>query len=238
MKKILLLVLFSGISFLGFSQTGADYNYSIGLRAYSLVQMPKVLDEMNTSKFTNAPFSGVLVKFNDNQISYRISGFYYEKSWRFYNNCETCQEAIGKMVDYTFKVGFEKNLNYSVFQPYFGLDLGFKSNRFTGNLENRNTLKSDAGKASVVADAANSSDQTIASKNGLIISPLIGFKINPISQISLFAEGNLDFFYSYERQEVVVRDVNNTKTFHKYTKTEFLLNPVSVGILIHLGSNK
>lgn len=233
MRKTLLLVSFFIVTSAAFAQTSGDYNYSIGLRAYSLMQMPKILNESDAKHFTNAAFNGVMMKFNDNQISYRLNGTYYNKSKRFFNNCETCEEADGKLIDYTFKVGFEKNFNYSRIQPYFALDLGYRSSTFSGELENRNELR-----AKSTAQAALTTVNIETSKVGMVITPVFGVKISVIDQLSLFAEGNLDYFYSYERQETTLHDVNNTQTLQKYNKSEFLLNPFSVGIQLHLGSNK
>ena len=210
-----------------------DYNYSIGVRGYTLMQMPKVLNESESDNLVQAPFNGVMFKFNDNQISYRISGTYYNKSKNFYNNCETCEAADGKLIDYSFKVGFEKNFNYSRIQPYFGIDLGYRSNRFRGVIQNNNELRA-AGSTGTVDGPASDLEAT---KTGLVVAPFLGFKINVINQLSFFAEANLDYFYSYERQDAVTQDVSNTRTLNKYYKSEFLFNPVSIGLQIHLGSN-
>lgn len=230
MKKILLLTLLSATTHIAFSQMSGNYNYSIGVRGYTMMQMPKVLNESNADYFTDAAFNGAMIKFNDNMISYRLSGTYYDKSKKFYNNCETCEAADGKLVDYSFKIGFEKNFNYSRLQPYFAVDLGYRYNRFSGDMENKNQLKARA--------VGENIHRVVASKSGMVISPVIGFKISPIEQFSIFAEGNLDFFYAYERQETIANDAENTRTFRKFNKAEFLLNPVSVGLQIHLGSNK
>lgn len=232
MKRFLLLINLSLFSVASFAQMSGNYNYSIAVRGYSLVQMPKLLDEPNSYHFNNAPFNGVMVKFNDNQISYRLNGTFYNKSRKFYNNCETCEEANGKVLDYSFKIGFEKSFNYAHIQPYFSIDMGYRYNRFMGNIENRNELKA-------MAKAAASLERlkVEASKSGFIASPVIGVKINLIEQLSFFAEGNLEFFYFYEKQERIAYDVENTKSINKYTKSEFLLNPISVGIQIHVGSN-
>lgn len=231
-----LLVLLSLFGLTATAQVNSDYNYSIGVRAYSLVQMPKILNETNTDYFTNTPVNGAMVKFNDNQISYRLNGTYYNKSKRFYNNCETCEEAAGKLVDYSLKIGFEKNFNYARIQPYFGLDAGYRSNVFTGNLENRNALREAAKPTS--SPMPMDPEKVEASKSGLVVTPFVGIKISPFPQVSFFAEGNIDYFYSYERQTVTWQDINNTQTLKRYYKSEFLLNPVSVGVQVHLGSNK
>ena len=233
MKRTLLLLLLSAIAIPVFSQMSGDYNYSVAARGYTLMQMPKVLNESDSYNLIEAPFNGIMFKFNDNQISYRINGTYYNKSKSFYDNCETCEAADGKLIDYSFKVGFEKNFNYSRIQPYFGIDLGYRSNRFSGVIQNNNALKSVASKGAVDGPSSN----VEATKTGLVLSPLLGVKINIINQVSFFAEANLDYFYSYERQEMITQDANNTRTLNKYYKSEFLFNPVSVGLQIHLGSN-
>jgi hypothetical protein len=229
MRKALLFVLFlAATSAAAFAQMSGDYNYSVGLRAYTVMQMPKILNESGSKYFTNSRLNGVMVKFNDNQISYRLNGTYYNKSKQFFNNCASCEEANGKLVDYSFKVGFEKNFNYARIQPYFAVDLGYRSNTFSGQTVNRNELKA--------SDMA--SVQIEASKAGFVVTPVLGIKASIAEQISFFAEGNLDFFYSYERQETTLNDAANTQTFKRYYKAEFLLNPFSVGIQVHLGNNK
>jgi hypothetical protein len=233
MKRSLLLLFFCALSFCAVAQMSGDYNYSIAVRGYTLMQMPKVLNESESDNLVQAPFNGVMFKFNDNQISYRISGTYYNKSKSFYNNCATCEAADGKLIDYSFKVGFEKNFNYSRIQPYFGIDLGYRSNRFRGLIQNNNELKAATSKAVVDGPASDIE----ATKTGLVVAPFLGFKINVINQLSFFAEANLDYFYSYERQDAVTQDANNTRTLNKFYKSEFLFNPVSIGLQIHLGSN-
>lgn len=232
MKKnlLIILLLLSGGS--AFSQMNGDYNYSITARGFSMMQMPKILNDTDYSKYVNTYFSGLVIKFNDNQISYRLGGNYLKKSKTFYNNCNTCEIVSGDVTDYAFKIGFEKNLNFSRIQPYFGVDLGYRSNKFVGLSQNANTLKSDLQSDAIPASKVE------ATKVGFIASPLVGIKFNVINEVSLFVESSLDFFYSYERQEFVTQDAANSRTLAKTNKAEFLLNPVSVGITIHLGSNK
>jgi hypothetical protein len=105
MKRSLLILCFFAMSFSGYSQMSGDYNYSIAVRGYTLMQMPKVLNESDSYNLVQAPFNGAMFKFNDNQISYRIGGTYYNKSRNFYNNCESCEAADGKTTDYSFKIG-------------------------------------------------------------------------------------------------------------------------------------
>jgi len=219
MRRTLSLILLWAIASTTYAQMNGNYNYSLSLRGYTLGQMPRILNESGAKYLTNAVFNGVMLKFNDNQISYRLSGSYYNKSKRFFNECETCDEADGKLTDYSFRLGFEKSFNYARIQPYFAFDVGYRSNAFTGTLES----------GFVDVDA---------SKIGMIVSPGFGLKINLAEQLSVFAEGNLDFFYFYERQETIRQDAGSTKSLNKYYKSEFLLNPISVGIQFHLGNNK
>lgn len=227
-KLLTLLLVLSAAS--AFSQMNGDYNYSIGVRGFSMIQMPRVMNETDFSEYTTSYFNGAMLKFNDNQISYRLSGSYIKKSKTAFNNCNTCEEIRGEISDYAFKIGFEKNLNFSVLQPYFGADLGYRSNKFIGQLQNVNSLKS------AVTDVPQVKIE--ATKSGFVASPVLGLKINVIRELSFFAETSMDFFYSYERQDEITEDANNNRNLRKNYKSEFLLNPISVGIMIHLGSNK
>jgi len=187
-----------------------------------MMQMPKILNQTNSQDYTHAYANGVLIKFNDNQISFRLSGNYFRENKSFNNQCENCEVVTGKTTDYSFKLGFEKSINYARIQPYFGTDAGFRASRFTGAVKTNNP-KSTSLPYTVDAD-----------KNGFVVAPVLGIKINPVKNISIFAETSLDFYYSYERQETTQQDASNTRTFAKYNKWEFLLNPVSVGIQVHL----
>jgi len=223
MKKILFSFFVSCVSLSTFAQTGADYNYSIAARVFSIMQLPKVLNQTNTQDYTKMFGNGIMLKFNDNQISYRISGTYFRDDLEFDNTCATCEIGKGKVTDYSFKIGFEKNFNYSKIQPYFGFDMGYRSNRFTGTV---------TPKTNVVRNTTQTAD---ASKNGLVLTPVIGIKVNIIPQLNLFAESNLDFYYSYEKQDVTEPN-GVARTVTTYRKWEFLLNPVSAGLQFSLNS--
>lgn len=218
MKKLLLGIFCLIFSFTAFAQV--DENYSIGLRAFSIVQMPKILNQTNSQSYTNTFFNGVLVKFNDNQISYRLNANYNRKDISFTNQCESCEIATGTRTDYSFGVGFEKSISYAKIQPYFGSEIGFRATNFNGDVKG---IKNNATAYQVDTD-----------KKGLLLTPLLGLKVTPIKHISFFAETSLNFFYAYERQELIQLDAANTRSFSNYTKWEFLLNPVSLGIQIHL----
>lgn len=186
------------------------------------MQLPKILNETNSQAYRNAYFTGAIVKFNDNQISYRIKADYYRKNITFNNQCNTCEIAAGLVTDYSFTIGFEKNFNYAMIQPYFGTDVGFKANHFTGEIKSVNP-KNSSMPYNVDSD-----------KNGLLIAPILGIKVNPVKQLSFFIETSPRFYYSYERQETIQQDALNTRSFVKYNKWEFLLTPVAIGIQVHL----
>jgi len=225
MKPILLFVSLSlFVSVNAFSQMTGNYNYSIAARGFSIIQMPKVFNQ-EEQHYLNVFMNGGMVKFNDNQISYRLSGNYIKQDVDFRNDCINCDVATGKVTDYAFKIGFEKNFNYSRIQPYFAFDLGYRNNGFAGTMNIIDSQRSVAG--------INKIEST---KNGLTASPIIGIKINPLPQITIFAESSLEFYYSYERRETVAQDASATKTYSKTNQGEYLINPVSVGIQIHLGA--
>jgi len=224
MKKLLFSIFCLFISYSAFSQFDGNYNYTIGVRGYSSMQMPKILNQTNSQSYTDTYFNGALVKFNDNQISIRLSGNYFRKDISFYNECESCEIAKGTVSDFSFKVGFEKSLNYAIVQPYFGSDIGYRANRFTGEVKTANPKN------------MNTPYNVDAEKNGFIITPLIGIRVNPIKQVSFFAETSLDFYYSYEKQDKIQQDAANTNSIAKYNKWEFLLNPISIGVQVNLVS--
>lgn len=233
MIKTYLIILLVMLSTLAYSQTNGDYLYSVGVRGYSYMQMPKIMNQTAGNSYLNSYFNSFILKFNDNLFSYRLNGSYMSKDENFRNNCENCELVSGKMKDYSFKIGFEKNLTYSKFQPYFALDLGYRSNKFDGTSSNINPILNSQAD---VVNAGIPSNQVIATKEGFTITPVFGIKINPVREISIFVESNLEFFYSYERQESVPQDASNVRSLNKFHKTEYLFNPVSVGIQFHIGN--
>jgi hypothetical protein len=223
-QTFILLFLTLILSATAFSQMTGNYNYSIAARGFSIIQMPKIFNQ-EEQHYLNVYMNGGMVKFNDNQISYRLSGNYIKKNVDFNNDCINCDIAKGKVTDYAFKIGFEKNFNYSRVQPYFAFDLGYRNNGFNGTMDIIDSQRSVAG--------VNKIEST---KNGITASPVIGIKINPLPQLTIFAESSLEFYYSYERRETVAQDATAAKTYSKTNQGEYLINPVSVGIQIHLGA--
>ena len=215
MRKLIMFIVLMSSSLLTLAQSAADFNYSIGVRAYSIMQLPKILNQINSRDYTNTYGNGILVKFNDNQISYRIGGTYFSDNVSFTNTCATCEIASGKVTDYSFKIGFEKTFTYSRVQPYFAFDLGYRFNRFNGDLK-------PAG------ESFNSKNANVT-KNGLVLAPVIGVKVNIIPQLTLFAESNMDFYFLYEKQDIMAPD-GDSRTVNKYNRLECLLNPISAGL--------
>jgi hypothetical protein len=205
-----------------YAQYGSNYDYTIAPRVYSIMQMPKVFNQ-NTQRYIGTYIKGGTVKFNDNQISIRMTGYYLNQRMQFTDDCSNCELADGKVADYAFKIGFEKNLSYAKLQPYFGIDIGYRNNAFKGKMSAVNIDKT------VVA--MNSIEST---KNGFTAAPLAGIKFNILPVLTLFAEGSLEFFYSYERRQTVTLDAAAQRTFNKTYQTDFLLNPLVLGLQFHL----
>ncbi|MEJ6980303.1 hypothetical protein WG906_07570 [Pedobacter sp. P351] len=192
------------------------FMYTIGIKAYSLEEFPKVLNQVNSNDYTTTKMSGIFVKLNDNQISYRISGNFYSDDISFKNECEECEEAQGKLKDFSAKIGFEKNFIYGMIQPYLAFDLGYRRNAFDGKVQNASTIN------------YTNPYEINSLKNGLIMSPNFGLKFNPVNHLTLAIETGIGLLYSYEKQERIYQDANRTRTFSEFRKWEFLLNPVSM----------
>lgn len=202
-----------------------EYMYSIGLKAFSIQQMPRILKNVNYSDFYNSYFNGLLFKFNDNQISYRVLTDYITKNLSFNNECSDCEITTGKLTDYSLKAGFEKNITYSRIQPFFGSDIGFTRNKFKGESHN-------AGPANFT----NPYD-VITEKNGGVLTPFVGIKFNLTNQLTLSAESAFNLLYSYESQEKMYKDAGRTRTFQHYNKWEFLISPLNIlSLQYNLGS--
>lgn len=207
-----------------YSQTNGNYNYSIAGRGFSIMQMPKILNQ-DSQYYLNTYVNGGLVKFNDNQISYRLSGGWFEKAMDISQSCINCDLFNGKFRDYSFKVGFEKNFNYARIQPYFAFDLGYRYNGYKGTMNTINNLH--------VTTAVNILEDV---KDGFTAAPILGLKMNLMPELTLFAESSFEFYYAYVRQQTVSQDDQAIKFKNTFNRGEFLINPVSVGIQVHLGN--
>ena len=195
------------------------FMYSIGVKAFSIEEFPKILNQTNSDRLVNTYMSGVFLKINDNQISYRLSANFYKKDMSFNNECEECERANGKLKDFSTKIGFEKNFVYGIVQPYLAFDLGYRRYGFKGDVKNGTT--------------ANYSNpyQVTTLKNGFLMSPGFGVKLNLISHFTLAVETGVGLLYSYEKQERVYNDPDPRRTFDSFKKWEFLLKPVSMATI-------
>lgn len=159
----------------------SDFLYSIAVRSFALEQFPRLLDQTANEHFFSSAFNGLMFKFNDNQISYRISGAHYNNDISINSSCNNCEDINGKLINTTIKIGFEKNLTYTRIQPYFGIDLGYSNQKYTSD-----------------EDALN---RTIDRKNAALASPFIGVKLNILPFITVSAESNMTVAYSFQKTE-------------------------------------
>ena len=221
-KKLLLISIILLSSLITNGQMNGDARYSLGVRGYNYLQLPKLMDEPGGNRFISSKFSSYFIKFNDNLFSYRLNGSYFNQSLTLNNDCDNCGVFQGKNKDYSFKMGFEKNLVYGSIQPYFAFDLGYRSNEYNGiqAVENQPNLNIDAR------------------KRGFTISPVFGIKLSPIRELSIFAESSLDLFYAWGKTTSGEQIEPELRTLTRFKKGEFLYNPVSIGIQVHLGHKK
>lgn len=219
MFKKLLLVPLLLLCMTAFAQQNGDAKYSFGVRGYNYLELPELLNQAKNHRYTNSNFSSYIIKFNDNLYSYRLSGSYFSKDTQFENNCKGCELASGELKDYSFKAGFEKNFIYGPIQPYLGFDMGYRENKFDGSL----------------SDNASNNVNVSTTKRGFTLAPVLGVKLNPIKEISIFAESNLEFFYAWGKTDYNGLLDPQSRGSNKFQKGELLNNPVSVGIQIHLG---
>ncbi|MBC8052505.1 MAG: hypothetical protein H7Y13_05535 [Sphingobacteriaceae bacterium] len=200
-------------------KTSRLYMYTIGLKAFSYEEFPKILNQTNANNLVTTVVNGVFVKLNDNQISYRIATNFYKQNITFKNECEDCEEAKGQVKDFSARVGFEKNFVYGMLQPYFAFDIGYRRNAFKGDVANAGTLN------------YSNPYEVNTLKNGLSLSPNFGLKFTPVSHFTFSIESGIGLLYSYEKQERVSKDINRTRSFSQYNKWEFLLRPVSMATI-------
>ncbi len=193
------------------------YSYSIGYKILSFEEFPRILDQTDNNALRRSALNGIILKYNNKQISYRLAGSFYSDRITFQNGCDECEEIEGRLKDTHIKLGFEKNFTYGTIQPYFGIDLGIKRSIFKGDVQSTfQTLNSEQ------------EYDVKTEKNGLSVSPLLGIKLNIIDHFSITAESTIDVFYSYERQERANNANPGSRTLHKYYKWEYLLKPLGM----------
>ena len=159
-----------------------DFWYTIAIRTYAYEQFPQLLNQPSGQPFQTSYLNGILFKFNDNQISYRLQAAHFNDEITFDNECEGClPQVTGKFQNTAFKVGVEKSVNYSRFQPYFGADVGFM-------IQKLNTK----GYGNTVVFAEDN-------KNAALFSPFIGAKIYIVPRVAIGAEANFNIAYTYQK---------------------------------------
>ncbi|SDM17873.1 outer membrane beta-barrel protein [Pedobacter antarcticus] len=215
-KKLLLIALMCCSTF-AFAQKDGDAKISLGVRGYNYTELPQLFNQAKDHQFINTKFNSYIIKFNDGLFSYRLNGNYINKSLQFDNNCTGCDLTSGKVKDYAFKAGFEKNFSYTGIQPYFAFDLGYRSTEFNGR----------GFQAERVPSAVD------FRKRGITVTPVLGIKISPIKELSIFAESNMEFFYAFGKERSTADGADQPTNSHKFKKGEFLLNPVAVGVQFH-----
>jgi len=159
-----------------------DFWYTIAIRAYAHEQFPQLLNQPSGLPFQTSYLNGLLFKINDNQIAYRFQAAHFDDEITFDNECEGClPQVTGKFRNTALKVGAEKSVNYSRFQPYFGADIGFM-------FQQLNTK--GYGNATVFAEDT---------KNAALFSPFIGAKAYIIPRVALAIEANFNVAYTYQK---------------------------------------
>ncbi|TAE42474.1 MAG: hypothetical protein EAY66_00665 [Sphingobacteriales bacterium] len=228
MKNTLLAFIFIFLSQLAMAQSQSENNYSAGFNIISYGEVSKLLNEVRSAEsYKSAKFNGIIAKFNDNQISYRlVASRYFDKEYKFYNECKECEYIKGKYTSYEIKLGFEKNLIYAKLQPFFGIDLGYKSITFNGRATDFKTVNTKGNY------------QAEIQKKGSLFYPFVGLKYSPINQITFSIESGYNVFWSFEKQIKRYDDINKTITNQNVTQWEFLNQPIGIfTIQYNFGAN-
>ena len=195
------------------AQIDGSFNNSISVRAFGIMQVPKIQNESKKDNYVNGYLNGISLKFNDNQISYRLSASHLKDDIDVMES----DNGTGEIQDYSIKMGFEKNFNYGIVQPYFVSDLGYRSHEFEG--------------------VVNSSTSTKVTKHGFTLAPGFGIKFNIHKQLTLFAEGNVEFFYFQNKLETTAAG-STARNINKNYQSQFMLNPLFTGLQFHFGNNR
>lgn len=215
MKKSVLTFLFHVLAIAGFAQSQSDSNYSLGIKLLSVDEQPKLLNEVrDNSKYYTNGFNGLMLKINDNQISYRFQGnVFNKKGYQFTNSCSNCEIVTGDYKSLDLKIGFERSLIYSKLQPFYGFDIGYKSVNFSGVSTDKNN-----GSYNYNADIE---------KNGVGLSPFLGLKYNFIRALTLSAEAGFDFIYTSDK-EVKSDQNNNDISVSNFNRWQYNARPLAL----------
>ena len=189
-----------------------DYLYTLAVRTYGYEQFPQLLNQAELP-FLSSYLNGIMFKYNDNQIGYRLQANYFDHNIGFENECEGCAWANGRLQNTAIKIGMEKSISYARLQPYFGADIGFMTQRFKGSSINYGTAEQ------VYVDDI---------KNAALLSPLVGFKLYIIPRVAISAEANFNVAYSYQKLNAYANEaLSGPPTQSRRYKWEFFFAPVS-----------
>ncbi len=213
MKRISILLFLLLASGYTRAQVDGSFNNSVSIRAFGIMQVPKIQTDSKKDNYVHNYLNAITLKFNDNQISYRLSGSYYKDHIDVWES----DGGAGELRDYSIKMGFEKNFNYGVVQPYFVTDVGYRSHEFEGTI--------------------NTSTATKVTKHGFLIAPGFGLKLNVARQLTIFAEGNIEFYYFQNKLETTASG-STERNIHKNYQSQFLLSPLNTGLQFHFGNNR
>ncbi|HTN22089.1 MAG TPA: hypothetical protein VL125_16535 [Pelobium sp.] len=214
MKKLLPIIFFQLFAIAGFAQSQSDSNYSIGLKLLSIDEQPKLLNEVrDNSKFYTSGLNGLMLKVNDNQISYRFSVYGFKKGdYSFTNECSNCEIVKGKYNSLDLQVGFERSLIYSRVQPFYGVDMGYKRVTFSGKSYDKET---DAFIYNVNIE-----------KNAVTFNPFIGIKYNIVRALTLSAEAGFDFIRTNDK-EIKTQANNDPLSRNNFSRWQYNSRPLA-----------
>ncbi|MFC5282614.1 hypothetical protein [Pedobacter alpinus] len=214
MKKLLPIIFFQLFAIACLAQSQSDSQYSIGFKLLAIEEQPKLLNEVRAnSKFYTTGLNGLMLKINDNQISYRfLISTFKEDDYSFKNECLDCEIVNGEYKSLDLKMGFERSLIYSKFQPFYGADLGYKRTTFIGvsNDNNSGTFNYD----------------TNIEKNGASLTPFIGVKYNFVRSLTLSAEAGFDFIYTTDK-EIKTTNANTNISVNNFTRWQYNSRPLA-----------
>jgi hypothetical protein len=105
MKKLFVALLLI-ISIKSFAQSQNDFNYAVGIKLLAIEEFPKLLNEVREkTAYQNTSLNGLMLKINDNQISYRFQAYNSKiDNYTFTNECATCEEVAGVYKSFDFKI--------------------------------------------------------------------------------------------------------------------------------------
>jgi hypothetical protein len=226
MKKIFLFLFIQINVIIATAQSQSDSDYSFGIKAFSIEELSKLMNEVKLkSSYQTFQFNGLVFKVNDNQISYRFQINTLKKDdYSFKNECITCETVTGKFDELNLRIGFERNITYTRLQPFYGIDLGYKTGKFNGEaLDSKTNLF-----------LYNVSIQ----KNGATVYPFIGVKFNIIKSLTLSAESGIDFLYNYEK-EIKSTKNNVVTSSNGFKRSRFINKPLGMlSLQYNFGSNQ